>query len=66
MTVRFGRKGVEVVEGKNGLCLRIGSRGRLMPAGAAYASLPKGEARRLRKALHAAGCLAVAAIRRAS
>ena len=45
--------------------LKIGSRGPATPAPEVYRSLPKGEARRLRKALRAAGCSAMASMSRA-
>lgn len=41
--------------------LRVGSRGSVRPAGIVYGMLSKGEARRLRKALHRAGLRRLAA-----
>lgn len=35
--------------------LKVGARGRVLPAGAFFGGLPKGEARRVRKGLRAAG-----------
>jgi hypothetical protein len=61
-TVKLGRK-VITVEGE---AIKIGSKGKLLPAPQAYGKLDKGEARKVRKALRANGFAGLAGLRRAA
>jgi hypothetical protein len=63
--VKLGKKNVTPLVSLGGPWLKVGQE-RPRPAGKVFGSLPKGEARRLRKALRAAGHRAHAAAARAA
>lgn len=64
--VEVQHRGREVAAYLSGDRVRLSSRGSLIPVGEALSDLPKGQARRLRKALRAAGRGDLAQARRSS